>query len=188
MFSHDTEFSLLLVVDLVNTDPVCGGSERLADADAVQSFVAQHHLSGVNPADLSRVKALDALRRSFRELFGVGDAAAVAARVNALVAGTSVCPRLSNHDSYDWHLHYFAPGASLAEHLAVDGGIAIAHTVTVGQTDRLRICDAPDCQAVLLDLSRNRSKRYCEARGCGNRLNVAAYRKRKKTTGAGVAG
>ncbi len=188
MFSHDTEFSLLVVVDLVNTDPACGGIEKLADATDVRAFVEQHHVSGVNTADFRHVEDLHAVRRDLRELFGIADPAIVAARVNALVAEAPVCPRLTDHDGYDWHLHYFAPDASLAEHLAVDGGIAIAHTVTTGETDRLRVCEAPDCQAVLIDLSRNRSKRYCDARGCGNRLNVAAYRERKRSISADMRG
>jgi predicted RNA-binding Zn ribbon-like protein len=96
-----------------------------------------------------------------------------------------VRPRLTNHDGHDWHIHYFSPGASLADHLAVDGGMALAHVVSAGEVDRLRVCEAPDCQAVLLDLSRNRSKRYCDARTCGNRLNVAAYRERKRTAAIG---
>jgi predicted RNA-binding Zn ribbon-like protein len=33
---------------------------------------------------------------------------------------------------------------------------------------------------VLVDLSRNRSKRYCDSRTCGNRLHVAAYRERQR--------
>ena len=86
-----------------------------------------------------------------------------------------------SHNGYDWHIHYFAPGASLADHLAVDGGMALAHVVAAEEVERLRVCEAPDCEAVLLDLSRNRSKRYCDARTCGNRLNVAAYRERKRT-------
>jgi predicted RNA-binding Zn ribbon-like protein len=35
---------------------------------------------------------------------------------------------------------------------------------------------------VLVDLSRNRSKRYCDSRTCGNWLHVAAYRARQKTS------
>ena len=48
------------------------------------------------------------------------------------------------------------------------------------ELERLRLCDAPDCDAVLVDLSRNRSRRYCDTGNCGNRANVAAYRARKK--------
>jgi predicted RNA-binding Zn ribbon-like protein len=34
---------------------------------------------------------------------------------------------------------------------------------------------------VFVDLSRNRSRRYCDSRTCGNRLHVAAYRARQRT-------
>jgi len=180
MFSHDTELSLHVIVALVNSDPVCAGVEGLPDAAAVKAFVEHHHVSGVDPHDFGRVTQLYEVRSRLRELFGVGDDAKIAQLVNSLVAEAPMSPRLSDHDGYGWHLHYFAPSASLAEHLAVDGGVAIAHVVTAGATDRLRVCDAPDCKAVLVDLSRNRSKRYCDARSCGNRLNVAAYRERKR--------
>ena len=50
--------------------------------------------------------------------------------------------------------------------------------------DRLKICAADDCQAVLVDLSRNSSKRYCDTGNCGNRTNVAAYRARKRKQNA----
>ena len=188
MFSHDAELSLLAVVDLVNSAPECGGSEGLPDAEALQAFVDKHHVSSVDPDDLGDLEAVYRVRARLRELFGVDDAALLAQRVNSLVAEAPVRPRLTNHDDYGWHVHYFAPGASLADHLAVDGGMALAHVVSSSETDRLRICDAPDCQAVLIDLSRNRSKRYCDARACGNRLNVAAYRERKRTASRDAQG
>lgn len=180
MFSHDAEQSLQVVVDLVNTDPDCGGSEGLGSAHDIEVFVKEQHLSGIDPTDYDQIQPLHEVRRRLRELFGVSDQSAIAKLVNTLVAEAPMRPRLSNHDDYDWHLHYFAPSASLAEHLAVDGGMAVAHMVTAGETERLQVCAAPDCQAVFLDLSRNRSKRYCDARSCCNRLNVAAYRKRKR--------
>jgi predicted RNA-binding Zn ribbon-like protein len=81
-------------------------------------------------------------------------------------------------------VHYFAPGASLTEHLRIDCGMALAHVVAAGERERLRRCEAPDCDLALVDLSRNRSKRYCDARGCGNRLHVAAYRERRRGASA----
>ncbi|MDT4918514.1 MAG: hypothetical protein QOH89_3214, partial [Pseudonocardiales bacterium] len=45
------------------------------------------------------------------------------------------------------------------------------------ELDRLRVCAASDCEDVLIDLSKNRSRRFCDS-GCGNRANVAAYRAR----------
>jgi predicted RNA-binding Zn ribbon-like protein len=180
MFSHDTQLSLQTVVDLVNTSPACGGQEDLPSPAALRSFVAAHHVSGVRERDYDDVPAIRRVRERFRTVFGASDPAAVAAEVNALVAQAPVRPRLTDHDGYDWHVHYFAPGAALADHLAVDGGMALAHVVASGETERLRVCEAPDCASVLIDMSRNRSRRYCDARTCGNRLNVAAYRARKR--------
>ncbi len=181
MFSHDISRSLLAVVDLVNTSPAAAGAEKLPDAESVQAFVRRHRISEVTERDYRQLEQIHVVRERFRELFGVADPAVLASRVNALVSQAPVLPRLSDHDDYSWHLHFFAPGASLAEHLAVDGGMAIAQVVAAGESDRLRVCQAPDCDDVLVDLSRNRSKRYCDARGCGNRMNVAAYRERKRS-------
>ena len=50
------------------------------------------------------------------------------------------------------------------------------------ERDRIRICAADDCEAVLVDFSRNRSKRYCDTGNCGNRANVAAYRARRASS------
>jgi predicted RNA-binding Zn ribbon-like protein len=180
-FSHDTELSLLVVVDLVNTAAETGGTESLPDAAALRAWVDKHHVSSVDASDYSDVAAIHKVRERFRQCFGLDNAELLAERVNTLVAEARVRPRLTDHDGYDWHIHYFAPGASLADHLAVDGGMALAHVVAAEEVERLRVCEAPDCEAVLLDLSRNRSKRYCDARTCGNRLNVAAYRERKRS-------
>ena len=54
----------------------------------------------------------------------------------------------------------------------------------MGETGRLRRCEAPDCEAVLVDLSKNRSRRYCDTGNCGNRQHVAAYRERRAERGA----
>jgi predicted RNA-binding Zn ribbon-like protein len=185
MFGHDTYLSLQTVVDLVNTSPACSGSEGLPSPAGLRTFVAEHHISGVHSRDYDDVEAIHRLRERFRSAFGGADARTVAALVNSLLAQARMCPRLTDHDGYGWHVHYFAPGAALADHLAVDGGMALAHVVAADETDRLRVCWAPDCASVLVDLSRNRSKRYCDARTCGNRLNVAAYRARKRGVVAG---
>ncbi len=180
MFGHDTELSILTVVDLVNTDPCSGGDEGLPDADSLRKFVTAHHISSVKPSDYADLNPIYRVRRTFRRVFESTELVEVAAVVNTLLGQAPVSPRLTNHDGYEWHAHYFSPDASLADHLAVDGGMALAKVVTAGDTERLRVCEAPDCSAALIDLSRNRSKRYCDAVTCGNRLHVAAYRERKR--------
>ncbi len=180
IFSHDTEGSLLVVVDFVNTARQCGGTERLPDAHHVQEFVDRHGLPSNNTGDLGDLASLHAIRDRLRRVFGLTDAAEIAAEVNALIAVAPISPRLTDHDGYHWHMHYSAPDARLADRLGVVGAMALAQVVSDSETERLHICEAPDCHAVLVDLTRNRSKRYCDARGCANRLHVAAYRERKR--------
>jgi len=180
LFSHDTVRALDCLVDLVNSVPSPTTEDGLPDLDSVRDYVVRHDLSGVGdlgPADLT---ALHALREAISGVFEASDDAAAAAAVNDLVARASVMPRLTDHDGYPWHLHYFPPGTTLAEHLRVECGMALAHIVATGERSRLSRCAAPDCDRVLVDLSRNRSKRYCDARTCGNRLHVAAYRERRR--------
>lgn len=55
--------------------------------------------------------------------------------------------------------------------------------VVSGESSRMRCCTSRTCTNVFLDLSRNRSRRYCATRTCGNRLHVAAYRARKAADG-----
>jgi predicted RNA-binding Zn ribbon-like protein len=65
--------------------------------------------------------------------------------------------------------------------------LAVASAIVVrdGGLDRLRVCASPDCGSVFVDVSRNRSRRYCDTL-CANRQHVAAYRQR--LSGAGGAG
>ena len=62
--------------------------------------------------------------------------------------------------------------------------MAFLDLVRDDELGRLRICAAADCADVLVDLSKNSSKRYCDTGNCGNRTNVAAYRARKRVQSA----
>lgn len=57
--------------------------------------------------------------------------------------------------------------------------MALGDVVRSDERERIRVCAADDCEAVLVDLSRNRSPRYCDTGNCGNRANVAAHRARR---------
>jgi predicted RNA-binding Zn ribbon-like protein len=179
-FSHDTEHSLACVVDLVNSAPTPGTVELLPDLDALSDFVARHDISEVSRLTIRDLKDVYRLREDIRRVFASDSDARACAIVNRLISQAAVTPRMTDHDGFDWHIHYFSPGASLADHLAVDCGMALAQVIASGERERLRRCEAPDCEQVLVDLSRNRSKRYCDARTCGNRLHVAAYRERQR--------
>jgi predicted RNA-binding Zn ribbon-like protein len=181
LITHDTRCSLDTVVDLVNTAPEEDTStDGLPDTAALAAFVGRHEISEVGTLTGADLAAVHRIRALFAAVFAATEAATAAGVINELVAAAGTTPRLTDHDGYAWHVHYFAPGASVADHLAADCGMALAFFVVAGEEDRLRRCEAPDCRRAFVDLSRNRSRRYCSSRTCGNRLHVAAYRARRK--------
>ncbi|MGW3910341.1 CGNR zinc finger domain-containing protein [Streptomyces sp. NPDC005070] len=180
LITHDTRCALDAVVDLVNTAPEDETADGLADVSSLADFVRRHEISDVGVLSERDLAAVQDVRSLFAGIFAADDPRTAASLINELVAAAGTTPRLTDHDGYDWHVHYFAPGASVADHLAADCGMALAFFVVAGEQDRLRRCEAPDCRRAFVDLSRNRSRRYCDSRTCGNRLHVAAYRARRK--------
>ncbi|MFM9367720.1 CGNR zinc finger domain-containing protein [Streptomyces sp. Da 82-17] len=185
LITHDTRCALEAVCALVNSAPEDDGPDGLGDVAALDAFVRTHAISDVGRLTEDDLAAVRGVRGRFAEVFAAADPRAAAKVINDLVAAAGTTPRLTDHDGYDWHVHYFAPGASVADHLAADGGMALAFFIVAGEQERLRRCEAPDCQHAFVDLSRNRSRRYCDSRTCGNRLHVAAYRARRKEAAAG---
>jgi predicted RNA-binding Zn ribbon-like protein len=103
--------------------------------------------------------------------------------VNRLLRDANALPQLTKHDGWDWHLHATAPDAPLADRMSTEAAMALADVIRSKEMDRLRTCESDDCDAAVLDLSRNRSKRYCDTGNCANRAHVAAYRARQAAAG-----
>lgn len=181
---HDTAAALEGVVALVNTSPECAGRDSMLDLPALQALMDHHQVSEIHHLDRDDLRAVRRLRARLHEVFLAAadpdDPQRVVSLVNGIVADARTTPRPTDHDNWPLHVHYFAPGAAVAEHLAADCGMALTFVLAAGERDRLRQCAAPDCSRVLVDLSRNRSRRYCDAQTCGNRLHVAAYRARRR--------
>jgi predicted RNA-binding Zn ribbon-like protein len=101
-------------------------------------------------------------------------------RVNALLADTHASPWLTRHSEQpEWHLHLASQADPLAQRMGAEMAMALADLIRAGELRRLKICAAPDCTAAVMDLSRNRSRIFCDTGNCGNRLHVAAYRERR---------
>ncbi|MFF2886162.1 CGNR zinc finger domain-containing protein [Paenibacillus sp. NPDC057967] len=58
---------------------------------------------------------------------------------------------------------------------------SFAQTLADGQGNRIRICENSNCNWVFLDDTRNRSKRFCDDKMCGNLMKVRRFRERKKS-------
>lgn len=180
LFAHDTEVALLGAAALVNTAAAEG--DGLSDPAALERFVREWGWTGARRGDVRELEQVRALRPRLRRLWELGAAAdtdAVAAEVNAMLREHRVLPQLVTHGDWGYHLHATDPDAALAERMAVEAAMALVDVVRQGELDRLRVCDASDCDDVLVDLSKNRSRRYCST-ACANRVNVAAFRARRR--------
>jgi len=184
--AHDVARALTLAVDLVNSR--ANGTEALADLAALRAFLDEHDVSGARALTRDDLEEVHALRPRLRALWGARDMRTAAAVVNGLVAETGALPQLTDHDGHDWHLHWTPTSARVAQRLGADVGMALAEVLRDEGQERLRSCEAPECDAVFVDLSRNRSRRYCDTGNCGNRVHVAAYRARLRSVEAGAGG
>ncbi|MFC5382304.1 CGNR zinc finger domain-containing protein [Aquipuribacter nitratireducens] len=184
VFAHDTEEALLSAAALVNT--MGGGPQadpdELETLEQLDAFVAHWRVTGSRatdpPAAGRELAAVRALRPRLRRLWTTDDDEELVAGINRLLADGGARPRLVRHDGWDWHLHATEADQPLDVRMAVEAAMALVDVVRSGETARLKVCSADDCDDLHVDLSKNRSRRYCDG-GCGNRSNVAAYRARK---------
>jgi predicted RNA-binding Zn ribbon-like protein len=67
--------------------------------------------------------------------------------------------------------------------MGAEAAMALVDVLRGQDLHRLRLCAASGCDAVLVDLSRNSSKRFCDTGNCANRTHVAAHRARRRAGG-----
>ncbi|MFJ6196013.1 CGNR zinc finger domain-containing protein [Micromonospora sp. NPDC092111] len=175
LFAHDTECGLTAAAALVNS----GGQdlEGLPDVPALDRFVAANGWTGRHEHTEAELREVHALRPRLRPLWD-DDPDVVVTVVNELLRESRALPQLIRHDDEPYHLHAVPRDAPLATRMAVEAAMAVADLVRGDELGRLRRCARPGCANVLVDLSKNRSRRFCES-GCGNRVAVSAYRARR---------
>jgi predicted RNA-binding Zn ribbon-like protein len=179
---HDSQMSVDEAVDLVNTDDRTRQADTLATRDQLVDYLDRNRISGVRTGSESELRGVRRLRTQLRGIFEAAAADrhdTVVSELNQLIAESGALPRLVEHDGNPVHFHFTPPDAPVHHRLGAEMGVALAIVVRDGGFDRLRICASPDCGKVLVDLSRNRSRRYCDQL-CANRQHVAAYRARTR--------
>jgi predicted RNA-binding Zn ribbon-like protein len=179
LFAPDTEETLEFTAALANTDPSASrtGADDIAAVDELAVFLKEHHYSGRIDHDEVELREVLETRDRLRATWTL-DRDTMVDEVNAMLREAHALTQLARHDGTDWHLHATPPDAPLAERIRVEVSLALADVIRSGATDRLRTCEADDCEGLLVDLSRNGSRRFCSVR-CGNRMNMIAYRERQ---------
>ena len=178
LFAHDTEIALAGAAALVNTQQ--RDHDALVDLAALDAFVRQWGWTGSRRGDDAELEAVRALRPRLRRLWEL-DEDGVVALVNQMLGEAHALPQLVAHGEWGYHLHATPSQAPLADRMAVEAAMAVVDVVRQQELDRLSACGADDCDDVLVDLTKNRSRRYCST-SCANRVNVAAFRARRSAS------
>jgi predicted RNA-binding Zn ribbon-like protein len=170
--------SLQAAVVLVNSAVEPDTMTTVAELD---EWYAAFSYTGSRRRDPAELEAVRALRPVLRRLFTAGRDEAVEL-VNGMLAEAGALPQLVRHEPFDWHLHAVSSDASLPTRVTVEVAMAMVDVIRADEMSRLGVCADDDCDGIVLDLSRNRSRRYCST-ACGNRNSVAAYRARRSADG-----
>lgn len=176
-FAHDTQEALVGAAALVNTRR--DEADQLTSLAELDAFLAVIPYTGTRRRDQTELRQVRAMRERLREVWDAPDRDAAAEVVNGLLRDVNARPYLTRHEDWDWHIHATEPSDPLADRIGAEAAMAFVDLIRADDWDRLGRCAADDCDAVLIDLSRNRSRRFCDTGNCGNRANVAAYRARK---------
>lgn len=173
LFAPDTEWSLKAAVELANTaEP----PDTLTTLDDLECWWTTHRYTGRHDRDTAELQALRAIRPRLRTLL-TADRDAAARLTNEMLEQAQAVPQLVRHDDLDWHIHAISAQAPLPDRVIVETAMAMIDLIRTDELSRLSICADDGCHGLVLDLSRNRSRRFCSTR-CSNRNAAAAYRAR----------
>jgi predicted RNA-binding Zn ribbon-like protein len=184
----EKEAGAMLWDEFLNSDYHDGRSkgkseDRLDKPGWLASWCDEHGLAYPGDPSPDELAALKDLRgKMFRMVRKIASGAALSAddleTLNRTMAGGSVVHLLRSSDE-GWRLET-APAAPDWRSVLAVIALSFAKTLTEGEASRIRICDNPDCLWVYYDRTRNRSKRYCEDRSCGNLMKVRRFRASRK--------
>ncbi|TWH01638.1 Conserved protein containing a Zn-ribbon-like motif, possibly RNA-binding [Nocardioides sp. J9] len=174
VFTHDTAVSLQAAVTLVNSDLEPVGLTTPAE---LGDFYADFGYTGRHDGDQAEVDQVRAVIPRLRALL-TADRDEAVRLLNEMLREARALPQLRRHDGLDWHLHAIDADRPLAERIVVETAMAMIDVVRADEMSRLSTCADATCEGIVLDLSRNRSRRFCSTT-CGNRNAVAAYRARQ---------
>lgn len=181
-FAHDVMVSLHGAAALVNSAPGCHPEvdrDSLSTTAEVIAFTQEWQWTGAVSGNANELSEVRALRTRLRGLWDATTETELADLINDLLREGSALPQMVEHDDFGWHIHATPSDAPLAVRMQVEAALATGDLLRAGERARLRHCAADDCDGVMVDFSRNRSRRYCDG-GCGNRIAAAAYRARRE--------
>jgi predicted RNA-binding Zn ribbon-like protein len=144
-----------------------------------RAFTARWEMPELSDSEVSKLRRL---RSQLRDMSGeLTDTGAISAVNLALLndATSSVHGRrLLNRNTRGKLSLDFAPARAMAASQLV---ITSFQELVLGKGEaKLRLCANPSCRWAFYDLSRNRSRKWCDSQECGNVMKARAFRARHK--------
>ncbi|WP_342564644.1 CGNR zinc finger domain-containing protein [Paenibacillus sp. FSL R7-0345] len=161
-----------------------GDRDRLDDPQWLAEWLERHGLPAAAPATQEELQHLKQLRSllwtEVQQLVqGVAPDQTLLDQLNSYMTAGPVIRQIVTPPGKSPEL-VLLPQRSDWEQIMAEIAASFAEAVLEKELSRIRICDNPDCLWVYYDDTRNRSKRYCDDKMCGNLMKVRRFRARKK--------
>ena len=182
---------VLAFVNTLSGRPTAGPVERLVSYDALLDWAREQHLLPAAAAERlagearrhpQQASAVLGRAKTFREALnglmtaidiGQKPAPAVLTTISDALAAAYANARLVPHDSA---LQWVASADDDLERVVWEIGRAAGRLVVSPRLGRIRACAAADCGWWFLDDTKNRSRRWCDMKICGNREKLRRFR------------
>lgn len=162
-------------------------ADRLDTPTWLASFLQRWEISVPSPPtsiDIGALKELRGLMRNMAEGAVEGKRPTVEQlkRLNAVLAEAPMVRVLGDRND---HLQLaLIPMETGWAFVRAEIAASFAESLRQGGENRIRICENPDCRWVFYDDTRNRTKRYCDDKVCGNVMKVRRFRSRQRKNGS----
>lgn len=184
---------VLAFINTLSSRPTAAPVERLVSYDALVAWAREQHLMPAAAADRLAAEARKhphqaaaalARAKAFREaLNGLAEAidaerqpsADVLTTISEALAAAYANGRLVPHEGT---LQWVAGAEDDLERIVWEIGRAAGRLVVSPRLAKVRACAASDCGWWFVDDTKNRSRRWCDMKLCGNREKLRRFRKK----------
>lgn len=189
MFNAEINRALTAAADLINTAEGLKSAQDTPDTlnsvEGMKAYLTEREPELEWPTTTANKKQLEKVRSLRGQLHTVWSSAPVTGHsgleiINKLLKGVGTELVITEAEGEAQFRERPIPvSRQISDVITATVAGALAHLVTSEETGRLRICRGDDCEAAIVDLTRNRSKLFCDFGNCANRAHVRAYRARQ---------
>jgi predicted RNA-binding Zn ribbon-like protein len=141
----------------------------------VQRLQSAKHLSEAHSSYAKAIQLREMLFRAFSSVAAGKSAAPRDLQLLDSLARDALAYRelVRDNDVYRWK--WKSDKKEVFNRIAWSIAESAVKLLTSSELATVRLCDAPDCDWLFLDNSRNRSRRWCDMKSCGNRQKARRH-------------